>query len=187
MILWMVLNLGSQVLPMIRVLRLGHRAGRDDRISTHVGLTARQWGADEIVYSGQHDSSMMESVEDIVDRWGGSFEVSYTEEWKKEIKEFEGLSVHLTMYGEKINEKIEDIKTEFEEDLLIVVGAEKVPRWAYTEVDYNISVGNQPHSEIAALAVFMDRIQDGEIKEGFEDADIEVEPSEDRKLTEKKD
>jgi tRNA (cytidine56-2'-O)-methyltransferase len=87
------------------------------------------------------------------------------------------------MYGEKINEKIEDIKAEFGDDLLIVVGAEKVPRWAYTKVDYNISVGNQPHSEIAALAVFMDRIQEGEIKEGFEDADIEVEPSEDRKLT----
>ena len=169
---------------MIKVLRLGHRAGRDDRISTHVGLTARQWGAGEIVYSGQHDSNMMESVEDIVERWGGNFEVRYTEEWKKEIKDFEGLKVHLTMYGERINEKIDGVKEEFsEEDLLVVVGAEKVPRWVYTHVDYNISVGNQPHSEIAALAVFMDRIQDGEIKEDFEGADIEVEPSEDRKLT----
>jgi tRNA (cytidine56-2'-O)-methyltransferase len=170
---------------MIKVLRLGHRAGRDDRISTHVGLTARQWGADEIVYSGQHDSSMMESVEDIVDRWGGNFTVRYTDEWKKEIKNFEGLKVHLTMYGEKINEKIDEVKREFGgKDLMIIVGAEKVPRWVYTNVDYNISVGNQPHSEIAALAVFMDRVQDGEIKESFEDADIEVEPSEDRKITE---
>jgi tRNA (cytidine56-2'-O)-methyltransferase len=147
-------------------------------------LTARQWGADEIVYSGQHDSSMMESVEDIVDRWGGDFTVRYTEEWKKEIKDFDGLKVHLTMYGEKINEKMGGIKQRYsEEDLLIVVGAEKVPRWAYTHVDYNISVGNQPHSEIAALAVFMDRMVDGELKEEFEGADIEVEPSEDMKLT----
>jgi tRNA (cytidine56-2'-O)-methyltransferase len=172
---------------MIKVLRLGHRAGRDDRISTHVGLTARQWGADEIVYSGQHDSSMMQSVEDIVDRWGGDFEVRYTEEWKKEIREFEGLKIHLTMYGEKINEKMAELEDRFpEEDLLVVVGAEKVPRWVYTHVDYNISVGNQPHSEITALAVFMDRIQDGDIKEGFEGADIAVEPSEDRKLTREK-
>ena len=170
---------------MIKVLRLGHRAGRDDRISTHVGLTARQWGAEEVVYSGQHDSSMMESVGDIVDRWGGNFEVRYTEKWKREIKDFEGLKVHLTMYGEKVNDKISEVKGEFaEQDLMIVVGAEKVPRWVYTHVDYNISVGNQPHSEIAALAVFMDRIQGGEIKENFEDAAIEVEPSEDRKLTE---
>jgi tRNA (cytidine56-2'-O)-methyltransferase len=173
---------------MIKVLRLGHRAGRDDRISTHVGLTARQWGADEIIYSGQHDSSMMESVEDIVERWGGNFTVRYTEEWKKEIKDFDGLKIHLSMYGERINEKIDEVKKEFaEEDLLIIVGAEKVPRWVYTHVDYNISVGNQPHSEIAALAVFMDRIQDGEIKGSFEGAEIEVEPSEDRKLTRESD
>lgn len=169
---------------MIKVLRLGHRAGRDDRISTHVGLTARQWGAEEIIYAGQHDSNMMESVEDIVERWGGNFSVRYTEEWKKEIKDFSGLKVHLTMYGEKINKKIPEIKDEFsDKDLLIVVGAEKVPRWVYKQVDYNISVGNQPHSEIAALAVFMDRIQDRELRDEFEGAEIEVEPSEDRKLT----
>ncbi|MBC5792621.1 MAG: tRNA (cytidine(56)-2'-O)-methyltransferase [Nanohaloarchaea archaeon] len=170
---------------MIKVLRLGHRAGRDDRISTHVGLTARQWGADEIVYSGQHDSSMMQSVEDIVERWGGDFTVRYTEEWKKEIRDFEGLKFHLTMYGERIDDKIAEINDDLDEkDLMIIVGAEKVPRWVYTHVDLNISVGNQPHSEIAALAVFMDRVT--EIKDSFEGAEIEVEPSEDRKLTEKK-
>lgn len=170
---------------MIKVLRLGHRAGRDDRISTHVGLTARQWGASEIVYSGQQDQNMMESLEDIIERWGGDFNVRYTEEWKKEIKDFDGLKVHLTMYGEKIDEKIEVLEEEFEgQDLLVIVGAEKVPRWVYTHVDYNISVGNQPHSEIAALAVFLDRIQNQKIKDGFEDSDINVIPSEDRKLTE---
>jgi tRNA (cytidine56-2'-O)-methyltransferase len=169
---------------MIKVLRLGHRAGRDDRISTHVGLTARQWGCSEIVYAGQEDSGMMESVEDIVERWGGDFSVRYTGEWRKEIREFEGLKIHLTMYGEKINEKIGEIREAFDEDLLVVVGAEKVPRFVYKNVDYNISVGNQPHSEIAALAVFLDRIQNGKIKEEFEGAEIKVEPSEERKLTE---
>lgn len=173
---------------MIKVLRLGHRAGRDDRISTHVGLTARQWGADEIVFSGEEDSSMIESQKDIIDRWGGDLRVRFTEEWKKEIKDFEGLKVHLTMYGERIGNRMDDIKKRFssEVDIMIVVGAEKVPRWVYKNVDFNISVGNQPHSEIAALAVFLDRIQDGDIKEEFEDADIQVEPSEDRKLTNKK-
>lgn len=172
---------------MIKVLRLGHRAGRDDRISTHVGLTARQWGADEIVFSGEKDDNMLESQRDIIERWGGGVEIRYTEEWRKEIRDFEGLKVHLTMYGEKIGEKMDELKDRFsEEELLVIVGAEKVPRWVYENVDYNISVGNQPHSEIAALAVFMDRIQEGEIKEEFEDAEIEVEPSEDRKLTHKK-
>ena len=172
---------------MIKVLRLGHRLGRDDRISTHVGLTARQWGADEIVFSGEKDENMLESQKDIIERWGGDVEIRYTEEWKKEIREFNGLKIHLTMYGEKINEKISDLKEKFSEseDLLVVVGAEKVPRWVYKQVDHNISVGNQPHSEIAALAVFLDRIQDGKIRENFEDAEIEVTPSKDRKLTEK--
>lgn len=171
---------------MIKVLRLGHRAGRDDRISTHVGLTARQWGASKIVYSGQHDQNMMDSLDDIIGRWGGEFKVEYTEEWKKEIKDFEGLKVHLTMYGEKIDEKLNEIETDFEEkDLLVIVGAEKVPRWVYNRVDYNVSVGNQPHSEIAALAVFLDRVQNEGIKEEFEDSKISVVPSEDRKLTEK--
>ena len=170
---------------MIKVLRLGHRAGRDDRISTHVGLTARQWGASEIVYSGQHDQNMMDSLNDIIERWGGDFEARYTEEWKKEIKDFEGLIVHLTMYGEKVDDKIEKLKENFESrNLLVIVGAEKVPRWVYTHVDYNISVGNQPHSEIAALAVFLDRIQDSGIKDNFKNSDIKVVPSKDRKLTE---
>lgn len=167
---------------MIKVLRLGHRAGRDDRISTHVGLTARQWGADEIIFSGEKDENMLESQRDIIERWGGDIEIRYTEEWKKEIKDFEGLKIHLTMYGEKIDEKFEGLREELEDqDLLIVVGAEKVPPWVYKNVDYNISVGNQPHSEIAALAVFMDRMKG--LKEDFEDAEIEVRPSEDRKLT----
>lgn len=174
---------------MIKVLRLGHRLGRDDRISTHVGLTARQWGAEEIVFAGEKDENMLESQKDIIERWGGDLEIRYTDEWKKEIRDFDGLKIHLTMYGEKINKNIGELREKFsgDEDLLVVVGAEKVPRWVYKHVDQNISVGNQPHSEIAALAVFLDRIQEGKIKEDFEAADIRVEPSEDRKLTRKTD
>jgi len=170
---------------MIKVLRLGHRAGRDDRISTHVGLTARQWGVDEVVFSGERDQNMIESQEDIVDRWGGDIDISYTESWKPVIKNFDGLTVHLTMYGLRIDDKIDALKERFEdEDLLVIAGAEKVPRWVYENVDYNVSVGNQPHSEIAALAVFLDRIRDREIVDDFEGAEIRVEPSEDRKITE---
>lgn len=173
---------------MIKVLRLGHRAGRDDRISTHVGLTARQWGAEEVIFSGEKDTNMLESQRDIIERWGGETTVRYTDSWKKVIKDFAGLKVHLTMYGLRIDDEIDNLKEEYEDrDLLVIVGAEKVPRWVYEHVDYNISVGNQPHSEIAALAVFLDRIQDREIKAGFKDADIEVKPSEDRKLTEELD
>jgi tRNA (cytidine56-2'-O)-methyltransferase len=170
---------------MIKVLRLGHRRGRDDRISTHVGLTARQWGADEIVFSGEEDEKMLESQRDIIDRWGGDTEIRYTENWKEEIREFEGLKVHLTMYGLNLENKIQDLEGEFESNnLLVIVGSEKVPTWVYKNVDYNISIGNQPHSEIAALAVFLDRMKG--LKENFEGAEIEVKPSEDRKITREK-
>ena len=38
--------------PRISVLRLGHRIERDKRITSHLGLTARAFGADEIILSG---------------------------------------------------------------------------------------------------------------------------------------
>lgn len=166
---------------MVTVLRLGHRTGRDDRISTHVALTARQWGAEKIVYSGEKDASMMESVRDIVDRWGGDMQVEYIKDYMEVVEEFEGTVVHLTMYGLPLYDYEQEVERDLEEDLLVVVGAEKVPRKVYRAVDWNIGVGNQPHSEIAALAVFLDHING--IKDGFEGSKIEVEPSEDAKLT----
>jgi tRNA (cytidine56-2'-O)-methyltransferase len=49
-----------------------------------------------------------------------------------------------------------------EKDLLVAVGAEKVPAEMYQLADWNVAVGNQPHSEVAALAVFLDRLFQGE-------------------------
>lgn len=161
---------------MIKVLRLGHRAGRDDRISTHVGLTARQWGASEIVYSGQHDQNMMESQRDVVDRWGGDFKVSYTDEWKKLFREFDGFTVVLSMFGEELERGMSEVK-ELNEDILVIVGGEKVPSWLYEDADLNLSVGSQPHSEVAALAVFLHEYTDGEdLYRDFEGAKLKVEP-----------
>ena len=43
----------------------------------------------------------------------------------------------------------------------------------------NIAIGNQPHSEVAALAVFLDRVLDGLVfRLEFEDAEIKVIPCE---------
>lgn len=162
---------------MIQILRLGHRAGRDDRISTHVGLTARQWGAEKIFYTGEHDSNMMESVRDVVERWGGDFEVDYIEDWENLFRDFEGFTVVLSMFGEELSEGLEVVEDNLERDMLVVVGGEKVPSWLYEQADLNLSVGNQPHSEVAALAVFLHEINEEAIYEGYKDADIEVVPS----------
>ena len=46
--------------------------------------------------------------------------------------------------------------------ILVVVGAEKVPIAIYEKADYNVSIGSQPHSEVSALAILLDRIQNGQ-------------------------
>ena len=67
------------------------------------------------------------------------------------------------MYGMMLDEAIKKIKTE--EDVLVVVGAEKVPGFVYELADFNVSIGNQPHSEVAALAIFLDRYNGGRWQE----------------------
>jgi tRNA (cytidine56-2'-O)-methyltransferase len=154
------------------VLRLGHRLPRDERISTHVALVARAFGADSIVYSGQHDSGLEESVERICDRWGGrtrhgGFSISYEKSQNAFIKrkKKEGFTVvHLTMYGLPVQEIAPKLKSS--EKLLIVVGSEQVPREVYELADFNVSVTGQPHSEVAALAILLDRLQGGKELEG---------------------
>ena len=80
------------------------------------------------------------------------------------------------MYGENINDLVPSLQKE--EKILIVVGAEKVPREIYDFADYNVAVGNQPHSEISALAVLLDRIQKGnQFLTKFENPSREIIPT----------
>jgi len=45
-------------------------------------------------------------------------------------------------------------------------------------VDFNVAVGNQPHSEVAALAVFLDRLTEGEGLRAQFDGRLKVLPCE---------
>ena len=60
------------------------------------------------------------------------------------------------MYGRPWRESIPSIPTD--KPALVVVGGTKVPAEVYHLADYNISIGNQPHSEVAALAIFLDSL-----------------------------
>ena len=142
------------------VLRLGHRPARDKRISTHVALTARAFGAKGIFVSTK-DEELEESVRDVADRFGGGFEIKTGVKWKPLMKEFKGTKVHLTMYGVHVDNAILGIRSKEKDRVLVVVGAEKVPAEVYQLADFNVAVGNQPHSEVAALAVFLDRLTEG--------------------------
>jgi tRNA (cytidine56-2'-O)-methyltransferase len=171
---------------MLAVLRLSHRAFRDKRISTHLALTARAFGSDEFYYTGEHDTHLEDSVEKICFEWGGEIKVqhlkspwNFIEEWKKSG----GRIVHLTMYGIDVVEKISEVRKI--EKLLVIVGGVKVPGLIYELTDYNIAIGNQPHSEVAALAVFLDHLTEGKARvKKFADAKKVIIPSESNKQME---
>jgi len=161
-------------MQMITVLRIGHRIGRDKRITTHVALVARAFGAGTVIIDTK-DANIEKNIKSVCKRFGGNFIVKTGVEYKKIIKQWKGTVVHLTMYGEELDKSIKNIGKN--KDLLIVVGAEKVPPQVYEMADFNVSVGNQPHSEVAALAIFLDHYTGGNwLKKKFH-GKIEIIPS----------
>ena len=160
------------------VLRIGQRVVRDDRVTTHVALVARAFGAKKI-YMNEVNPEIEDTLKKINSTWGGDFMIEFISDWKKILKEkkAKGLKIlHLTMYGENINSVSGSIQKE--DKILIVVGAEKVPREIYDYADYNVAIGNQPHSEISALAVLLDRIQEGkQFVKKFENPAREIIPT----------
>jgi len=161
----------------IEVLRIGQRVVRDDRVTTHVALVARSFGAKKI-YMNEINPDIINTISKINKTWGGPFEIETITDWKKIIRDRKKESVkivHLTMYGQNINDVESKIRNE--EKILIIVGAGKVPKDVFVMADYNIAVGNQPHSEVSALGVLLDRIQRGkqfELK--FEDSERVIIP-----------
>ena len=84
-----------------------------------------------------------------------------------------------------MQEEIQKIREK--EKHLVIIGSQKVEPAVYEFADRNIAITGQPHSEIAALAVFLDRLFDGkELDKKFENAEIEVVPQEKGKKTAKK-
>lgn len=176
----MLMSLKFIVKMKVKVLRLGHRKKRDLRLTTHVCLTARALGADEVILSGEEDESIFNSVKDVAGRWGGKFKVSYEKKWRKILVSYKNKGykiVHLTMYGMPLQKKISSIRRC--NKLLVVVGSEKVPGEVYSVADYNIAVTNQPHSEVAALAIFLHELYKGkELNKQFRNAKIKIMPRE---------
>ncbi|MDI6708808.1 MAG: tRNA (cytidine(56)-2'-O)-methyltransferase [Candidatus Thermoplasmatota archaeon] len=159
----------------ISVLRLGHRPQRDKRVTTHVCLVARAFGASEVFVTTK-DLKLKESIEKVKAKFGDDLKLLFCKNWQELVKNWDGIKVHLTMYGEHINEALQKIPQD--KDLLVIVGAEKVPSAVFELADLNIAVGNQPHSEVAALAVFLDRFLKGEeLYKDFKGARIKIIPT----------
>lgn len=83
----------------------------------------------------------------------------------------------MTMYGEPFRGVVGKVK-EAPGPLLVVVGAGKVPGEVYDRVDWNVAVGNQPHSEAAALGVWLFEVAGEDVLfEDREGAKVRIEPT----------
>ena len=160
------------------VLRMGHRPERDKRVTTHVALTSRAFGAKKM-YLHRSDSRVIETINNVVSKFGGDFTVEPTTNPKKTLKEWDGKIMHLTMFGLPIDDKLVEIKN-VKEPILVVVGAEKVPPWVFEYSDFNIAIGSQPHSEVSALAIALSKLNEDSYNQNFE-GPIQVIPSGERR------
>jgi tRNA (cytidine56-2'-O)-methyltransferase len=129
------------------------------------------------------DEKIRATLSEVVQNWGGTFFFQIGTSFKKAMKCWKaegGMVVHLTAYGENIEASnvMERIHAAGR-DLLVIVGSRKVPAEFFSREisDFNVAVGNQPHSECSSLAVFLDRFFNGkELVNEFENARLEIIP-----------
>jgi tRNA (cytidine56-2'-O)-methyltransferase len=173
----------GKAMPKVVILRWGHRPRRDARLTTHVALAARALGAAGLILSDVEDPKIKETVEKITQNWGGPFFFEMGTPWKTAVRSWKasgGLVVHLTAYGEniEISEVLRHVKASGK-DVLVIVGSQKVPGEFFSKdvSDFNMAIGNQPHSECASLAVFLDRFFEGkELTKNYEKARVRIAP-----------
>ena len=167
----------------IEVLRLGHRLGRDPRITTHLALVSRAMGASNFVLAGDEDEKLFSNIHSVNERFGHGLSCRYEKSPMRMLREIANsdeeskpIIIHLTMYGEPFKEVVPNIPKD--KPVVVVVGGAKVPGELFKVSDFNIAVGNQPHSEVAALALFLDCWTDGEgFNRKFSEPQLVISPS----------
>ncbi len=150
------------MLRKVSVLRLGHRYPRDARVSTHLALVSWAFGIDELIYTGDRDVEFESNVGRIISKWGSKFVIRYEDNYRDIIKQYKSKDyriIHLTMYGVNVNYLMDELLNISKH--LVVVGGQKVPGEIFRLSDFNVAIGGLPHSEISALAVYLDRIYMG--------------------------
>ena len=148
---------------------------------------ARAFGAVRIIIAGDEDINLLKTINTVVSEWGGNFQLeiipynewrTFIQRWKSDNK---NKIVHLTMYGENLStfETSEDFETLKKrlKNLLVVIGGQKIPGKVFQYADWNIAISNQPHSEVASLAVFLDHINSNALQIQFSNALKQVIPS----------
>ena len=103
------------------VLRLNHRIERDKRLTTHIALIARAFGCKGFIYTGEEDFKLEQSITKVNETWSPNhdFIISYWDDWLKNLKfvlQTDTILVHLTMYGQKIEEIQNEIYAYYEKE-----------------------------------------------------------------------
>ncbi|NHI92719.1 MAG: tRNA (cytidine(56)-2'-O)-methyltransferase [Candidatus Lokiarchaeota archaeon] len=141
----------------IEILRLGHRVIRDERITTHLALLSRLFDVKKFLVSEVEDKGLKENIKKLTDRWGGELNIVTKVDSLKYLKNWNldgGYIVHLTMYGQRLDgNMIKTIKNQ--KKVIIIVGSQKVESTFFEIADLNLSIGNQPHSELSALTILL--------------------------------
>jgi tRNA (cytidine56-2'-O)-methyltransferase len=102
------------------------------------------------------DAPLTARLDAVSRAWGGAFEVVPTPDWRRAVRAFDGSVVHLTMYGLPLERVLPRLRRA--RHLLVVVGGAKVPPELYRLSSVNVAVGHEPHSEVAAVAVLLERL-----------------------------
>jgi len=135
---------------LVTIFRIGHRIFRDKRITTHLALVSRAFGASGMIIAGDKDEKIIKTVKKVVTEWGGDFTVEFVpfEEWKPFFEEWiekQNKIIHLTMYGENLpvfkqNKEFINLRSspELLKNLLVVVGGKKVPSKVFHYANWNL-------------------------------------------------
>jgi tRNA (cytidine56-2'-O)-methyltransferase len=140
-------------------------------------------GASGLVLSDTEDRKIKDAIDKVTRSWGGTFFFEMGVPWRKAVSNWKtrgGIVVHLTAYGENVEttDVLNRIKASGK-NILVIVGSQKVPGEFFSEAvsDFNVAIGNQPHSECASVAVFLDRYFQGEeLARSFQNGRLKIIP-----------
>ena len=91
---------------VIEVVRIGQRLVRDDRVTTHVALVSRAFGAERIFMS-EINPEIKDTIEKINGTWGGKFEIEFIDKYNK--PNYQLIKVSNTKMAIRKRVKIDDI------------------------------------------------------------------------------
>ncbi|MEM3841088.1 MAG: hypothetical protein QXN59_00100 [Candidatus Micrarchaeaceae archaeon] len=148
-------------------------------------LTARALGASSAVFTisnPQLISRLKRSCSVVAKKWGGNFSVQFTSNWKGYLESRRNYkTVHLTRYGIPVQKRLYTLRSY--KNIIIAISTTKELKSMCTVADFNISITSQPHSSIAAMAIFLNQYFAGrELSLNFSNAKFKVLPSQNEQL-----